>query len=228
MGSPDGTNGAAEPGRYPNEGPVHQVHIAYRFAVAKYDVTFAEWDACAAVGGCEKDIDDYGAGRGDKPLVGVTFDDAQNYAAWLSLMTGRRYRLLTEAEWEYAARAGTQTAYPWGTDVGKGNANCNACGSQWDGDQTSPVGSFPPNAFKLYDMIGNVAQWVEDCYNYQFVGGPPVDGRAWTTGDCGGRVIRNGSWNDSPKIVRSAKRGRGTPGSRGGVLGFRVARTLGP
>jgi formylglycine-generating enzyme required for sulfatase activity len=226
MGSPDGTKGAAEEGRYDNEGPLHTVTISDTFAVAKKDVTFAEWDACANVGGCAKDIEDFGAGRGDHPVVGVTFDDAQRYAAWLSLMTGRTYRLLSEAEWEYCARAGTQTAYPWGDEVGMSNANCNGCRSPWDAKHTSRVASFAPNAFSLYDMIGNVAQWTDDCYHYQFAADAPADGRPWISKECGTRVIRGGSWSDSPKIVRAAKRGSGTPGSRGGNLGFRVARVL--
>ena len=108
-------------------------------------------------------------------------------------MTGQPYRLLTEAEWEYAARAGTTTAYYWGDDIGKGNANCDGCGSQWDAKQTSPVGSFAANQFGLYDMAGNVLQWVQDCYHGNY-DGAPTDGSAWTSGDCSNRVVRGGSW----------------------------------
>ena len=136
MGSP-----ATEQGRYDNEGPQHKVTIAKPFAVSKFDVTFADWDACVSVGGCPK-VTDSGYGRDTRPVINVGWDDAQTYVAWLSKMTGQPYRLLTEAEWEYAARAGTTTAYYWGDDIGKGNANCNGCGSQWDAKQTSPVGSF--------------------------------------------------------------------------------------
>ncbi len=116
---------------------------------------------------------DSGYGRDTKPVINVSWDDAQTYVAWLSKMTGQTYRLLTEAEWEYAARAGTTTAYYWGDDIGKNNANCNGCGSEWDAKQTSPVGSFKPNAFGLYDMAGNVWQWVQDCYHDRYNEQPP-------------------------------------------------------
>ena len=120
-------------------------------------------------------------------------------------MTGKPYRLLTEAEWEYAARAGSTTAYFWGDEIGKDNANCNGCGSQWDGRQTSPVGSFKPNAFGLYDMAGNVWQWVQDCYHDNY-NGAPTDGSAWTSGDCNLRVVRGGSFIYGPRALRAAAR----------------------
>lgn len=142
-------------------------------------------------------------------------------------MTGRPYRLLTEAEWEYVARADTTSAYSWGDEIGKGNANCLACESAWDNRETSPVGSFKPNAFGLYDMHGNVWQWVEDCYhdNYE---GAPTDGSAWISKDCSRRVVRGGSWGQNSRIVRSAFRGRNEPYVQNDDLGFRVARTLTP
>jgi formylglycine-generating enzyme required for sulfatase activity len=142
-------------------------------------------------------------------------------------VAGKSYRLLTEAEWEYAARASTTTAYYWGDDIGKGNANCNGCGSQWDAKQTSPVGSFKPNAFGLYDMAGNVWQWVQDCSHGNY-DGAPADGSAWTSGDCSRRVLRGGSWNYNPQALRSAFRGRDATVLRFINLGFRVGRTLGP
>jgi formylglycine-generating enzyme required for sulfatase activity len=143
-------------------------------------------------------------------------------------MTGQRYRLLTEAEWEYAARAGTTTAYYWGDEIGKGNANCNDCGSQWDNLETAPVGSFKTNAFGLYDMAGNVFQWVQDCFHDDYARAP-TDRSAWTSGgDCSRRVGRGGAWNVSPHDIRSAFRGRVTPAFRGSYVGFRVARTLTP
>ena len=147
--------------------PQHKVMIAKPFAVSKFDVTFDDWDACVAAGGCPGQRSDAGWDGASQPVINVSWDDARQYVAWLSRMTGKTYRLLTEAEWEYAARAGTQTAYSWGDEIGKGNANCRRCGSQWDGRQTSPVGSFKPNAFGLYDMHGNVWEWVEDCYPRQ-------------------------------------------------------------
>ena len=133
-----------------------RLQFAKPFAVSKFEVTFDDWDACVAYGDCNPVVRDSGWGRGRQPVINVTWDDAQRYVAWLSRMTGRTYRLLSEAEWEYAARAGTQTAYSWGDEIGKGNANCHGCGSQWDRRQTAPVGSFAANAFGLYDMLGNV------------------------------------------------------------------------
>jgi formylglycine-generating enzyme required for sulfatase activity len=166
-------------------------------------------------------------GRGKQPVINVTRDDAQRYVAWFSQMTGRTYRLLTEAEWEYAARAGSTTAYYWGDEIGKGNANCNGCGSQWDNKQTSPVGSFEPNPFGLYDMAGNVFQWVQDCYHDSY-NGAPTDGLAWTGGDCSRGVGRGGSWGLEPKDLRSARRSTYTTGDRYIDVGFRVGRKLTP
>jgi formylglycine-generating enzyme required for sulfatase activity len=219
-----------EHGRFDNEddgnGHQHKVTIARPFAVSKFDVTFDDWDACVLVGGCPYSRDS-GWGRNTRPVINVSWDDAQTYVTWLSRMTGKTYRLLTEAEWEYAARADKQTAYFWGNDVGKDNANCNGCGSQWDGSQTSPVGSFKPNAFGLYDMAGNVWQWVQDC-DHDNYNGSPVDGSSWTTGDCSRRVVRGGSWDnyDQPQDFRSAIRNSFTTDSRSSDLGFRVGRTL--
>jgi formylglycine-generating enzyme required for sulfatase activity len=173
MGSP-----SDEKGHDPNEEPQHIVRIAKPFAVSKFDVTFAEWDACFSVGGCLHRPIDYGWGRDRRPVISVSWNDAKTYVAWLSKMTGKDYRLLTEAEWEYAARADTTTAYYWGDAIGKSNANCNGCGSEWDGRQTAPAGSFAPNGFGLYDMFGNVWDWVEDCFHNNYEGAP-TDGSAW-------------------------------------------------
>ena len=221
MGSP-----ANEPGRQEDEGPQHMVTIAGQFAVGQFELTFGEWDACVADRGCNgyKPID-AGWGRGQRPVIYVSLDDARSYVAWLSKITGRPYRLLTEAEYEYATRAGTRTAYPWGDDIGKNNANCNGCGSRWDFLQTAPVGSFAPNAFGLNDMVGNVWEWTEDCYHESY-DEAPADGSAWISGDCSRRVVRGGSWRGLPGYLRSADRYWGSTVSRGVFLGFRVARTL--
>lgn len=162
--------------------PTHEVVIAKPFAIGRFTVTFANWDACVTDGGCRHKPEDRGWGRGKQPVIYVSWEDVSNeYLPWLSLKTGKNYRFPTEAEWEYAARAGSPTEYPWGDDIGKGNANCRDCVSDWAGKQTAPVGSFKANAFGLHDMHGNVWQWVEDKFhsNYQ---GAPVDGSAWTTG----------------------------------------------
>jgi formylglycine-generating enzyme required for sulfatase activity len=140
----------------------------------KFEVTFTDWDACVLARGCPQEgrAADAGWGRATRPVIFVSWDDAQQYVAWLSKMTGKVYRLLTEAEWEYAARAGSPTAYSWGDKIGKNNAVCNSCGSQWDDRQSAPVGSFMPNAFGLYDMHGNVWEWIEDCYHKENSGTP--------------------------------------------------------
>ena len=171
--------------------------------------------------------DDEGWGRDNRPVINVSWEDAQSYVKWLSEQTGHAYRLPTEAEWEYAARAGTTTAYSWGNDVGRNLANCDGCGSQWDEDRTAPVGSFPPNAFGLHDMHGNVREWVEDCWNASY-SGAPTDGSAWRSGDCGNRVFRSGDWLWFSGSLRSADRDSNAPGYRSNGNGFRVARTFTP
>ena len=143
--------------------PQHRVTIRKPFGVGKFEVTFAEWEACVAGRGCSYNPDDNRWGRGKHPVTSVSWDDAKQYVAWLSRKTGKTYRLLTEAEWEYAARAGSTTLYSWGDDIGRGNAHCSGCGSPFDENRPAPVGSFKPNAFGLYDMHGNVWEWVEDC-----------------------------------------------------------------
>ena len=161
----------------------------------------------------------------------MSWNDAKEYVAWLSKLTGKPYRLPSEAEWEYAARAGTQTAYSWGDEIGKGNANCWVCGSDWD-RKLAPVGSFAPNAFGLYDMHGNVWEWVEDCNNNNY-DGAPTDGSAWTVdimgpqgGSCVFRVNRGGAFNNDFRGLRSASRSFNSPETSWNTLGFRVARTL--
>ena len=223
MGSPE-----SESDRADDESPVHRVTIGYRFAVGVYEVTFGEWDACVSDGGCGGyRPGDGGWGRGRSPVLNVSWDDAKAYVRWLSGKTGEEYRLLSEAEWEYVARAGTTTRYWWGDDVGRSRANCGDCGSRWDYGQTAPVGSFPANPFGLHDVHGNVYEWVEDCYNDSYYGAPS-DGSAWESGDCSWRVVRGGSWFLTPRYLRSAYRLRHTTGDRYLFAGFRVARTLTP
>ena len=212
-----------EPGRDDDEGPQREVTIPRPFAVGKYEVTFAQWDACHDDGACNyKPEDEWGGG--DQPVMRVNWHDAQEYVAWLGERTGKSYRLLTEAEWEYVARAGSETAYWWGDDVGSGNANCKGCGSQWDGKQTAPVGSFAANDFGLHDTAGNVWEWVQDCYHSSY-DGAPKDGSAWEDGGDCRRVLRGGSWDFEPRLVRSAIRYWLNPDFRRYSYGFRVART---
>jgi formylglycine-generating enzyme required for sulfatase activity len=224
------------------EGPQRRVTIARPFAVGRYEVTFAEWDVCMAEGGCKYRPGDEGWGRGKRPVMKVSwYHITEEYLPWLSRRTRKTYRMLSEAEWEYAARAGSTTRYHFGDSERDlctyGNvadeamkqkdkyriyvANC------LDGHvNTAPVGSFRPNAFGLHDMHGNVAEWVQDCWNASYKGAPS-DGSAWTTGDCHVRVLRGGSWTEFPlQRLRSAYRARNVPGYPVNILGFRVARTL--
>ena len=208
--------------------PVHEVVIPRAFALSVRELTFAQWDACAADGGCNGyRPSDEGWGRGDRPVITVSWYDAQEYAGWLSGQTGESYRLPSEAEWEYAARAGTATKYSWGNEIGVNRANCRRdnCGDQWE--YTAPVGSFAPNAFGLFDMHGNVWEWVEDCWNESYAGAPS-DGGAWRSGDCSVRVLRGGSWLNYPGHLCAANRDWLTTGNRFYFVGFRVARTLTP
>ncbi len=212
-----------------NESPVHEVRFDYSFAIGRFEVTFKQWDACVADGGCRAyRPSDRDWGRGDRPAINISWKDAQAYTSWLSQKTGARYRLLSEAEWEFAARAGSTTLYPWGESIGSGNANCNECGSDWDNEKTAPVGSFGPNAFGLYDMLGNVWEWTEDCRRFVGYVGAPNDGSPWTAGGaCGMRMIRGGSWNSPPWNLRSAHRDWNYASERADSrLGMRVARTL--
>ena len=218
-----------------DEGPVHRVTIGSPFAVAKYEVTFEEWEACVRGGVCDEDLlgegysrlDERSWGRGRQPLINVDWRDAHAYVAWLSRESGAPYRLLSEAEWEYVARAGSETAYGWGGVIGKNRANCGSCGSRWDGEQTAPVGSFEANAFGLYDVHGNVEEWVEDRRNDNYAGAP-TDGTAWKRGDCATRVVRGGSWRSEPGNLRSAARSGYSHEARTDTIGFRVARNVTP
>jgi formylglycine-generating enzyme required for sulfatase activity len=221
----------------PVEFPLHIVVIAKPFAVSKYEVTFADWDACVAGGGCNGyRPSDMGWGRGDHPVINVNWDNAEAYVAWLSEVTGKTYRLLSEAEYEYAARAGTTTAYPWGEDIklnGKPMAHCNGCGDEFINQVTAPVGSFLPNNFGLYDMVGNVWEMTADCWHpsYEIMTpqgklSAPTDGSAWIAdSDCKTRVVRGGAFYSVPGALRAASRS-GFAMGRGDGLGFRVARTL--
>jgi formylglycine-generating enzyme required for sulfatase activity len=221
MGSPED-----EPDRTASEGPPHEVTIAKPFAVSRFEVTFEEWDACAASGACPQAPDSWG--RGAMPVINVSWHDAKQYVGWLSQLTGKPYRLPTEAEWEYAARAGSNTRYSWGDDPGKGNAVCDTCGSQWDLKQTAPIGSFKANAFGLHDMHGNVWEWVEDSWHDTY-DDAPTDGSAWLlNADPSFGVARGGAWRNELEFVRVAVRVKRHVNVRFDTLGFRVARTMEP
>jgi formylglycine-generating enzyme required for sulfatase activity len=228
-----------EEGRDKSEFPRHPVTIGYRFAVSRYQVTFAEWDACFARGGCDYSPGDQDWGRGKRPVLNVSWFHAKQYVDWLSKETGRSYMLLSEAEYEYAARAGTETAYHWGHKIGRNNANCDGCGSQWDDLRTAPVGSFRPNAFGLYDMNGNLFAWVDDCWHATYEGEPPTDGSSWTTacseaareqgaGTQKWHVVRGGSYINYPAGLRAAHRRGYSPQYTVSYIGFRIKRALAP
>ena len=209
---------------YENEKPVREVTIP-AFAMGVYEVTFAEWDACVAAGGCGGHRPgDERWGRGRRPVISVDWNDAQSYVEWLSAETGESYRLPSEAEWEYAARAGTTTPFHTGPTISTDQANYR--GGVYR-QKTVPVGSFPANAWGLHDMHGNVWEWTVDCWNGSYAGAP-TDGSAWETGDCAVRILRGGSWYHFPRNLRSAFRGWDASGNRSDKFGFRVARTLAP
>ena len=197
MGSP-----SSEAGRDADE-VQKQVTIA-AFAVGVHEVTFAQWDACVAAGGCAgHNPADQGWGRGTRPVIDVSWNDAQAYVSWLSTKTGHQYRLLTEAEWEYVARADTTTPFHTGATISTAQANYDGMRTPYGSGQmgvyraqTIDVGSFPANEFGLYDVHGNAAEWVEDCYDEEA-----------ENGTCSRRVVRGGSWADSPRLLRSAYRG---------------------
>jgi len=224
-----------------NEQPVRAVTIARAFALGKYEVTFAEWDACVRDGGCDLRPYDEGWGRDDRPVIYVSWNDAKQYLGWLSRKTGRDYRLPSEAEWEYAARAGSTTAFHFGDRISPAQANYNGTydyvvGREWwslakaNGlyrEQTVAVGSFPANAFGLHDVHGNVWEWVEDCWNDDYAGAPK-DGNAWTTGDCAQHAKRGGSWFTVPWAARAAARVGNGAGEQRSDIGFRVARSFWP
>ena len=235
-------------------GPQHRVTFSAPFAVGKYEVTFSEWDECVLAGGCpnvpvritayprEDQGEDEGWGRRNRPAINVNWDDAQRYVQWISHKTGKRYRLLSEAQWEYAARGGISTARPWHAVPINGArwyfpeprdhlmhqtmANCPGCGSQWDSERTAPVGSFPANGFGTHDMLGNVLEWTEDCWNGDGYNSPAgLAGVAWTEGDCSRHILRGGSWHGL-QGVKPFYRSSFYSDYRFDYIGFRVTRAI--
>lgn len=227
LGSP---RGEAKRERF--EGPVQTVTIDYAFEVGKYEITFDDWDTCLAGGGCGGYRPaDGGWGRGKRPVINVSWDDAQRYIKWLNSVTGLKYRLLSEAEWEYVARARTDTPFYTGAVISSKQANFNGLFPYILGEKgtyrrkTIPVGSFKPNPFGLHDILGNAFEWTQDCWNESHKGNPG-DGRARTDGDCKFRLMKGGSWVNHAYQIRAAKRTRYTTDYRYDDYGFRIARTL--
>jgi formylglycine-generating enzyme required for sulfatase activity len=210
----------------------HRVTIAAPFAVSKFEITFDEWDACLKNGGCDGyRPDDQGWGRGKRPAVNLSWENAKDYVNWLSRKTGKPYRLLSEAEWEYAARAGTTTPFSFGDTLSPTQANYDGSAdgsgpSEVNRQKTMPVGSFPANQFGLHDMHGNAWEWVEDCWHDDYTVGAPTDGSAWLKDDCKGHVGRGGSWEDSQGELRASARTGGFKDERASTDGLRIARGL--
>ena len=220
------------------ERPLREVSVA-EFSIGQFEVSFDEWDQCVRARGCLNRADDEGWGRGSLPVVNVSWVDAQQYVHWLSEKTGKRYRLPTEAEWEYAARAGSNTRYHWGDGA---EWTCNSANvldltgaaayPNWHWHttcddsfaQTAPVGQFPPNKWGLHDTAGNVWEWVQDCWHSDYTGAPPSSAAWIENGECGKRVNRGGGWGNHPRSMRSASRDADSAQGFSNAMGFRIAR----
>jgi formylglycine-generating enzyme required for sulfatase activity len=238
MGSNEGSS---------DEKPVHRVSITQDFAMGRYEVTVGEFRQFVNATGYRTDAEKQGScyswkqgwknieganwrspgfsQNDNHPVVCVSWNDAMAYAKWLSQQTGKQYSLPSEAQWEYAARAGTTTKYWWGNNIDKNRANCNGCGSRWDGKSTAPVGSFAPNSFGLYDTVGNVWEWCADPWHSNYKGAP-TDGQVWSGGDENIRVLRGGSWDSFPGVARTANRLWSSSVGRSGYFGFRVVSSV--
>jgi formylglycine-generating enzyme required for sulfatase activity len=218
-----------------DEKPLRQIAIGAYYA-GRYEVSFDEWAGCVAGGGCRGTPPDAGWGRGRRPVINVSWNDAQRYAGWLSRETGKRYRLPSEAEFEYMMRAGSRSTYPWGEDGSHACLFANVAdrqakkqNSDWstfpcdDGNAlTAPVGSYRANALGLFDVAGNVWEWTMDCYQSYRQASP--DGTPFNPPNCSRRVIRGGSWSDAPRNLRSADRTASEPNATLKIVGFRVVR----
>jgi formylglycine-generating enzyme required for sulfatase activity len=226
-----------EPGRRPEEGPQQEVRFAAPFAVGRYEISYAEWDACVAAGGCNNwRPGDYSWGRGGQPVIFVSWNDSRDFVAWLTKATGQPYRLLSESEWEYVARACRDSScrsrpFWFGQTITPELANYNSAYSYAGSPKASPrrrtlpVDAAPPNPFGVYHIVGNVRQWVADCWN-PTLQGLPLDGRPRMTGDCESHVVRGGSWSDEPVDLRASARSWDDTKTRNPNIGLRVARDL--
>lgn len=221
MGAPAGDADAGE-----HERPQRDISIARPFALGRIEVTAAEYAACAADGGCPNRGEHAPWGGGRMPVVKVEWRDAKAYAAWLAKKTGKPYRLPSEAEWEYAARAGTTQRYVWGDRPGRNRANCEGCGSEWDGRQAAPASSFAANPFGLHDMLGNVWEWTEDCWSPSLADVPADGGARPPSSPCAGRTLRGGSFDLPPERMRVTSRSSSDAEVGEIFIGFRIARSL--
>lgn len=208
----------------PSERPAFHVSINSAFAIGKYEVTVEQWNACVANGGCPQTSSDTSRAS-NTPARDISWDDARQYAAWLSKVTSKAYRLPSEAEWEYAARGSTTTRFWWGDQMATGKANCKECGDPWLADAPAAVGSFAANPFGLFDMNGSVWEWVSDCWHGSYQRAPS-DGRSWEEPDCTVRVLRGGSWRQGASYMPSSTRFKYDASVRQSQNGFRVARSM--
>ncbi len=211
--------------KHKREGPTRVIRVRRPFAIGRFEVTRDEWLLCVAAGACNHTPDDHGWGTERMPVINVDHRMVHNYTNWLSTVTGQTYRLPSEAEWEYAARAGSKKNYWFGDDVGENQVNCRKCGSPWSGIGSAPVGSFDPNPWGLFDMHGNAFEWVEDCWSDTHQGAPQTLAPR-TDGDCRFRVIRGGSWYYFSRMSRSANRQKNPAAVKSYWLSFRVVREL--
>ena len=210
--------------RSPSEKPAHHVTIGAPFAIGKYEVTVDPWNACADANACPRLSSETNSIK-NAPARDLSWDDAQLYVKWLSKVTGKPYRLPTEAEWEYADRGGTTSRYWWGDQMRKGVANCSNCGDPYHKEGPEPVGSFAANPRGLYDMNGGVWEWVSDCWHNSFQSAP-ADGRSWDAPGCNMRVIRGGSWREGNDYMLTSTRFKYSQSVRQSQNGFRVAKDL--
>ncbi len=211
--------------KHKSEKPVRIVRVRKSFAIGRFETTFENWQACLDAGGCTHDPDDHDWGKVRKPVINVNHQNVKNYAAWLTKTTGHAYRLPSEAEWEYAARAGTKSNYWFGDLVGENQINCRKCGSPWSGIGSAPIGSFEPNPWGLYDMHGNAFEWVEDCWHENYEGAPKGL-EPWVEQGCQFRVIRGGSWYYYSRMARAANRQKNPGVVKSYWLSFRLVREL--
>jgi formylglycine-generating enzyme required for sulfatase activity len=208
----------------PSEKPAHRVTLGNGFAIGKYEVSVEQWNACADAGACAH-LAQASNANAKAPVRDLSWDDAQQYLKWLGTVSGKTYRLPTEAEWEYAARGGTATRYWWGDQFATGKANCKECGPPWHADSPADIGSFAPNPYGLYDMNGSVWEWVSDCWHNSYKEAPG-DGRSWDQPNCSVRAIRGGSWREGTSYMLSTTRFKYDASVRNGQNGFRIARSI--
>jgi formylglycine-generating enzyme required for sulfatase activity len=207
----------------PSEKPAHRVNISHPFAIGKTEVTVEQWNACVGDNACPK-LSNASAAP-NMPARDLSWDDTQAYVKWISARTGKKYRLPTEAEWEYAARGGSTSRYSWGEQMRPGMANCKDCGDPWQQDAPAAVASFAANAYGLHDMNGSVWEWVSDCWHNNFKGAP-ADGSSWEESFCNAHVIRGGSWREGASYMPVTTRFHYDTSVRHSQNGFRVARDV--